>query len=92
MKYLKIICLFAVVSTTAILFSSCNNNSKSSTKTEQATPQGKEYTAAYVCPMHCKDSGSDKPGNCPVCGMKYVKNKDHKQGGKMHDDHEGHNH
>lgn len=35
---------------------------------------GPEYTSAYVCPMHCKGSGSDKPGECPVCGMDYVKN------------------
>lgn len=37
---------------------------------------GPEYTAAYVCPMHCEGSGSDKPGECPVCGMDYVKNED----------------
>ncbi len=36
---------------------------------------GKEYTAAYICPMHCKGSGSDKAGTCPVCKMDYVKNK-----------------
>ncbi|TGE09433.1 heavy metal-binding domain-containing protein [Hymenobacter fodinae] len=26
-------------------------------------------TAAYVCPMGCEGSASDKPGKCPVCGM-----------------------
>src|SRR5438067_10447240 len=26
----------------------------------------------YYCPMH-KDYHSDKPGNCPICGMKLVK-------------------
>jgi len=36
--------------------------------------QGKEYTSAYICPMHCEGSGSDKPGNCPACEMDYVKN------------------
>ena len=25
--------------------------------------------AAYVCPMNCEGSASDKPGKCPVCGM-----------------------
>ena len=25
----------------------------------------------YVCPMH-PDQVSDKPGNCPICGMKMV--------------------
>ena len=35
---------------------------------------GKEYTSAYVCPMHCEGSGSDSAGLCPVCGMDYVEN------------------
>lgn len=39
---------------------------------------GPEYTSDYVCPMHCEGSGSDKPGECPVCGMDYVKNDDAK--------------
>ena len=39
---------------------------------------GKEYTSAYVCPMHCEGSGSDKEGKCPVCNMSYVKNDEHK--------------
>lgn len=25
--------------------------------------------AAYICPMGCEGSASDKPGKCPVCGM-----------------------
>lgn len=25
--------------------------------------------AAYVCPMNCEGSASDKPGKCPVCEM-----------------------
>lgn len=44
----------------------------------------KEYASAYVCPMHCEDSGSDAEGKCPVCGMDYVKNENHKKDG--HDD------
>ncbi len=59
------------------------------TKMKIKTKQGKEYTSAYICPMHCKGSGSDKPGSCPVCGMDYVANKDAK---KSDDGHEGHNH
>ena len=35
-----------------------------------------EYTSAYVCPMHCKGSGSDTTGTCPVCGMDYVPSED----------------
>ena len=47
---------------------------------------GQEYTSKYICPMHCKGSGSDQSGNCPNCGMDYVMNKD------FHEDHEGHQH
>ncbi len=49
-----------------------------------ADPNGKEYTSEYICPMHCKGSGSDKEGTCPVCKMDYVKNE--KKDG------DGHNH
>lgn len=37
-------------------------------------PQGKEYTSPYVCPMHCKGSGSETAGSCPICKMDYVEN------------------
>lgn len=37
---------------------------------------GPEYTAAWICPMYCKGSGSAEPGVCPVCNMQYVKNPD----------------
>jgi hypothetical protein len=64
-----------------------------------AEKQGPEYTSAYICPMHCEGSGSDKPGECPVCGMAYVENEDLHEGGHDHDHdhghdhgHEGHNH
>jgi hypothetical protein len=33
---------------------------------------GKTTTATYVCPM-CAGVKSDKPGNCPKCGMALVK-------------------
>jgi len=52
------------------------------TKTEQA--EKKEYASAYVCPMHCEGSGSDAEGECPKCGMDYVKNEDHKADGHKH--------
>jgi uncharacterized protein involved in copper resistance len=38
---------------------------------------GKEFTLAYVCPMHCEGSGSDKEGTCPTCKMTYIANADH---------------
>ena len=70
---------------------SCGEGNKSGkAKTEQSETeanQGKEYTSDYICPMHCEGSGSDKPGECPVCGMAYKKNdKEDKE------DHSGHNH
>ena len=81
---------------------SCGNNTQSSdtegatTSESMQTDQGEdskesvEYASAYVCPMHCKGSGSNEPGKCPVCNMDYVANKDH----EMHHshDHDGHNH
>lgn len=33
----------------------------------------KEVAAvAYICPMKCEGSASNKPGDCPKCGMKLV--------------------
>ena len=37
------------------------------------TVSGTTRTAAYECPMKCEGSASDKPGQCPVCGMDLVK-------------------
>jgi rubrerythrin len=50
---------------------------------------GLEYTSKYVCPMHCKGSGSDSEGKCPVCGMTYVLNENYNEAVE-HDD--NHNH
>jgi hypothetical protein len=49
--------------------SACSSDTKSETD-----KTGKEYTSAYICPMHCDGSGSDTAGTCPTCGMDYVKN------------------
>lgn len=54
------------------------------TNSSTSEPQGKEYTSEYVCPMHCKGSGSDQAGQCPVCGMDYEKNSDHKSDDHKH--------
>ncbi|SHL64697.1 heavy metal-binding domain-containing protein [Hymenobacter psychrotolerans] len=40
--------------------------SAASTPDSTATPV---VAAAYVCPMNCEGSASDKPGKCPVCEM-----------------------
>ena len=78
MKIFKIFLLSTAFLVSGIAFSSCGSGNAAADK------QGKEYTSAYICPMHCKDSGSDTAGKCPVCGMDYVKNENHKA--------EGHNH
>ena len=36
-------------------------------------------TAAYICPMKCEGSASDKPGDCPKCGMKLMAANDKKE-------------
>jgi hypothetical protein len=90
-KNMKLILAFIVVLGMGMAITSCGNSGTKKDKTEQ---QGKEYTSAYVCPMHCEGSGSAEPGKCPVCGMDYVVNEDHKEDGHGHDhdDHDGHNH
>ena len=85
MKNFRIILFFFTLSAMSFSFSSCGNNAAEDI-------QGKEYTSEYVCPMHCEGSGSDKEGYCPVCGMDYVKNEDHKADGHTHDNHKDHSH
>ena len=84
MKNLKfnfvLIALFAI----GLALTSCGNTSNDSAKTEHSAKQGKEYTSAYVCPMHCEGSGSHEEGKCPVCGMDYVKNEAHTYACPMH--------
>jgi hypothetical protein len=88
MKNFKIIFLFVALLATGTAIISCGGSSSG----DNAEQQGKEYTSAYICTMHCEGSGSDKPGNCPVCGMEYKKNENHQPDGHDHSDHEGHNH
>jgi len=35
---------------------------------------GKEFTKKYICPNHCKGSGSEKSGICSDCGMELIEN------------------
>ncbi len=88
MKFKTIV---AAVFVTALLFAvSCKGKTeqKEAYKTEQTETveePGKEYTSAYVCPMHCEGSGSEEEGNCPKCGMAYVANEDHVKDGHTHE-------
>ena len=67
----------------SIAFSSCGHKHSHNSADEQ----GKEYTSKYICPMHCEGSGSEEPGECPVCGMDYVLNEDHNAEEHDHGDH-----
>ncbi len=78
MKQLKSFLFAIALITTSVALSSCGGS------TDTTEKQGKEYTSAYICPMHCEGSGSDKAGKCPVCEMDYVANKDHKSDGHTH--------
>ncbi len=78
--------------TFAAFMMSCGSGSS-----DKVSKNGPEYTSAYICPMHCPGSGSDKMGTCPDCEMDYVANENYKKkdgDGHNHDghDHSGHNH
>jgi len=66
--------VFIALIAIGLSFTSCGSESNNDAKTDQINKQGKEYTSAYICPMHCEGSGSEEAGLCPVCGMDYVKN------------------
>lgn len=94
MKNFKIIFLFIALFAMGTVLTSCGDGAAKSEKANTAQ-QGKEYTSAYICPMHCDGSGSDAAGKCPTCGMDYVANdKKKKEAEHSHDhnDHDGHNH
>ena len=82
MKYTIIFCFLFVF---ACKNKDHNHNHETGEKVEESAKTGPEYTSKYICPMHCKGSGSEAPGVCPVCEMDYVEN-------KKEDSHEGHNH
>jgi hypothetical protein len=52
----------------AITFNACNNSMSNSTTVAQKTVEKEVYT----CSMH-PEVRSDKPGDCPKCGMNLVK-------------------
>ena len=76
---LKILVLSVVLTSV-----SCKDAKKDDTTTKTEQSEKKELASAYVCPMHCEGSGSDAAGECPKCGMTYVKNEDHIANGHKH--------
>lgn len=78
---------FAIVFAMTLFATSCGNHDHSEdgheqheghdNDAEETGKTSKEYTSAYICPMHCEGSGSDVEGKCPVCEMDYVANDKH---------------
>lgn len=73
--------IYSVILVGGLLFAGSSGNTVYS-QTPQNTP-AKRQTMKYTCPMH-SEVVSDKPGNCPKCGMTLVEKKDMKMD-KMHD-------
>jgi len=88
MKKITLIIVFSIF----ICIISCKNeNNKTNTDSLKTTEikidsnknktntLEKEYTSKFICANHCKGSGSEKEGVCPICGMEYIENLDYKQ-------------
>ena len=66
MKKLIFRVLFAV--SMALAFNACSNSTQNSSTLESKSTE----KIVYTCTMH-PEVRSDKPGDCPICGMKLVK-------------------
>jgi hypothetical protein len=72
----KIFFLFALV--VSLAGASCKGTPAAEEhNAETSAGQEASQQLAYICPMRCEGSASDKPGKCPVCGMDLEKNPDH---------------
>ncbi|MFT4667080.1 MAG: hypothetical protein ACI8YQ_003111 [Polaribacter sp.] len=76
---------FAILIMMFIFFTACGNGEQA-IKHIPSTEHGKSaaYNSDYVCPMHCPNSGSDRAGICPGCGMNYMKLSEHAKNGHLH--------
>ncbi|MEL6659479.1 MAG: hypothetical protein AAFP77_20080 [Bacteroidota bacterium] len=86
MKLVKFVLITFVLAGLALVYTSCGNHAQA------ANEQGKEYTSAYICPMHCDGSGSEEMGQCPACGMDYEANENSQSTAPNEDAHQGHDH
>jgi Cu(I)/Ag(I) efflux system membrane fusion protein len=66
----KNLLIIGFVLLSGLMFNSCGN---SSSKEKQTTTK-EVAKVQYTCPMH-SEVVSDKPGNCPKCGMALVEKK-----------------
>lgn len=62
------ILMILVAASMVLTFNACDNSTPKSTPIESTTSKSEVYT----CTMH-PEVRSDKPGDCPKCGMKLVK-------------------
>ncbi|MEO0733552.1 MAG: heavy metal-binding domain-containing protein [Bacteroidota bacterium] len=90
MRFTRFLAAVLLAFSLSLFFTACGDSATSADgaaeTTTTTTPhgEGKEYTSAYVCPMHCDGSGSDQAGECPVCGMDYVASAEHTKNGHTH--------
>ena len=91
-KFNYLLCIF-IFGCLITAISSCKENTSNpnSATEETAVESGIEYDSKYICPMHCKGSGSESEGQCPVCGMDYVLNENY-EGAKDADSNKTHEH
>ena len=66
----KSLTVFGFILLAGLMFSSCGRSSSK----EKQTVTKEVAKAEYTCPMH-PDVISDKPGDCPKCGMALVEKK-----------------
>lgn len=91
MNFIKRIALGFLLMFAVVVLGCGGGTSTAPDATEQSDTEaktGKEYTSAYVCPMHCEGSGSAEAGQCPVCKMEYVANAELEDHDHEHGDHD----